>query len=80
MQVKYLDTALAQTMAWIWLAVLAAAGVAWLIYRHWRARHPIPPPAPELRYSQRLPQRLAKGQTVNKGKDPKRASNHKQRD
>lgn len=80
MQVKYLDTALAQTMAWIWLVVLAAAGVAWLIYRHWCARNPILPPEPELRYSQRLQQRLAKGQSVKKGKEPKRSSSHKRRD
>lgn len=81
MQVKYLDTALAQDMAWIWLGVLAAAGVVWLIYRHWRARHPIPRPEPELRYSQRLQQRLAKGQSVNKGLEPKRRStSHKRRD
>jgi len=81
MQVKYLDAALAQTLAWIWLAVLAAGGVAWLIHRYWRARHPIPRPEPVLSYSQRLQQRLAKSQVVNKRRDPKRPStSHRQRD
>lgn len=80
MQVKYLDTALAQTLAWIWLVVLAVGGVAWLIYRYWRVRHPIPRPEPVLRYSQRLQQRLTKNSVVNKRKDAKRlSSNHRQR-
>jgi hypothetical protein len=81
MRVKYLDAALAQTLAWIWLAVLVAGGVAWLIHRHWRARHPIPRPEPVLRYSQRLQQRLAKTQVVNKRKASKRpATSHQRRD
>lgn len=81
MQVKYLDSALAQTLTWIWLVVLAAGGVAWLIHRYWRARHPIPRPEPVLRYSQRLQQRLAKSQLVKKRKHPKRPStSHRQRD
>lgn len=81
MQVKYPDAALAQMLTWIWLALLAAGGVAWLIHRYWRARHPTPRPEPALRYSQRLQQRLAKSPVVKKRKDPKRPStSHRQRD
>jgi hypothetical protein len=62
MRRQLLDTSLAQTIAWIWLGFLVAGLVAWIIYRYWRQRHPPVPPPPELSYSQRLEQRLAKRQ------------------
>lgn len=63
-----LDTALAQTIAWLWLGSLVAGAVAWLAYRYWRKRHPPPVPEPERSYSQRLEQRLAKNQGAAKRK------------
>lgn len=65
---KYLDTALAQTIAWLWLGFLAAGVVAWFAYRYWRKRHPPAAPEPERSYSQRLEQRLAKNQGAAKRK------------
>jgi len=65
---KYLDTALAQTIAWIWLGFLVAGVVAWFAYRYWRKRHPPPVPEPERSYSQRLEQRLAKSPNTAKRK------------
>lgn len=65
---KYLDTALAQAIAWLWLGFLVAGVVAWFAYRHWRKRHPPPVPEPERSYSQRLEQRLAKNQGAAKRK------------
>lgn len=66
MRKKVLDTSLAQTMAWIWLGLLVAGLVAWIVYRYWRQRHPPAPPPPELSYSQRLQQRLGKRQGAAK--------------
>lgn len=63
---KYLDTALAQTIAWLWLGFLVAAVVVWFAYRYWRKRHPTAAPEPELSYSQRLEQRLAKNRDAAK--------------
>lgn len=60
MRKQLLDTSLAQTMAWIWLGFLVAGLVTWIVYRYWRQRHPPAPPPPELSYSKRLEQRLAK--------------------
>ncbi len=65
---KYLDTALAQTIAWLWLGFLVAGVVAWFAHRYWRKRHPPPVPEPERSYSQRLEQRLAKNQGAAKRK------------
>lgn len=62
MRRQLLDTSLAQTIAWIWLGFLVAGLAAWIVYRYWRQRHPPAPPPPELSYSQRLEQRLAKRQ------------------
>jgi LPXTG-motif cell wall-anchored protein len=62
------DTNLAQAIAWIWLGFLLAGLVAWLVYRYWRKRHPVVPPAPERSYSQRLEQRLTKSQGSAKRK------------
>lgn len=68
MRRQYVDTALAQTIAWIWLGFLVAGGVSWLAYRYWRKRNPHRPPMPERSYSQRLEQRLAKSQGAAKRK------------
>lgn len=65
---KYLDTDLAQTIAWLWLGILVAGVVAWLAYRYWRKRHPLPVPEPERSYSERLEQRLAKNRGAAKRK------------
>ena len=65
---KYLDTALAQTIAWLWLGFLVAGVVAWFAYRYWRKRHPRPVPERVRSYSQRLEQRLAKNQGAAKRK------------
>lgn len=59
---QQLHTDLAQTIALIWLGILLVGVVAWFVYRHWRRRHPIAPPAAEQSYSQRLGQRFSKGQ------------------
>lgn len=63
-----LDTALAQTIAWLWLGFLAAGVVAWFAYQYWRKRHPPAVPEPERSYSQRLEQRLAKNPSTAKRK------------
>ncbi|HNR82654.1 hypothetical protein [Ottowia sp.] len=68
MRKQLLDTSLAQTMAWIWLGFLVAGLVTWIVYRYWRQRHPPAPPPPELSYSQRLEQRLAKRRGAAKRK------------
>lgn len=68
MRPRLLDTALAQTIAWIWLGFLVAGVVAWFAYGYWRKRHPPPAPVPERSYSQRLEQRLAKSQGAAKRK------------
>lgn len=68
MQRKYLDAALAQTIAWIWLGFLIAGVAVWFAYRYWRRRHPSPVAAPERSYSQRLQQRLVKGHSAAKRK------------
>jgi hypothetical protein len=65
---KYIESSLAQTIAWMWLGFLVAGVVAWPAYRYWRQRHPLPAPAPERSYSQRLAQRLAKRQGAAKRK------------
>ena len=36
MRLKWLDTDLAQTIAWIWLGFLVAGLAAWLVYKYWR--------------------------------------------
>ncbi|MCC6889857.1 MAG: hypothetical protein IT536_15105 [Hyphomicrobiales bacterium] len=63
-----LDTALAQTIAWLWLGFLAAGVVAWFAYRYWRKRRPPPLREPKRSYSQRLEQRLAKSPNTAKRK------------
>lgn len=68
MRRQLLDTALAQTIAWLWLGFLVVGVVAWFAYRYWRGRHPAPVPAPERSYSQRLELRLAKSQGAAKRK------------
>jgi O-antigen/teichoic acid export membrane protein len=68
MRRQLVDTALAQTIALLWLGFLAAGVVAWIAYRVWRRWNPPPPPVPERRYSQRLTQRLARHQGAGKRK------------
>lgn len=68
MRRQLLDTALAQTIAWLWLGFLVIGVMAWFAYRYWRRRHPAPAPVPERSYSQRLEQRLAKSQGADKCK------------
>lgn len=65
---KHIDTALAQTITWVWLGFLVAGAVAWFAYRYWRKQNPPAPPQPERSYSQRLERRLAKGQGGGKRK------------
>ena len=64
MRRKWLDTELAQTIAWIWLGIVIAGLAAWLVYKYWRKRHPPASPVPERSYSQRLQTRLNKGQNA----------------
>lgn len=66
MRRQLLDPNLAQTIAWTWLGILVAGVVAWFAYRYWRSRHPPAAPAPERSYSQRLKERLTKGQVATK--------------
>lgn len=68
MRRQFLDTTLAQTIAWLWLGFLVAGVAAWFAYRYWRTRHPPPAPEPERSYSQRLEQRLAKSRGAAKRK------------
>ena len=70
---------LAQTIAWIWLVFVLSGLLAWLAYRFWRRRHPVPPPAPQLSYSQRLQQRVMKGRATSMGKRHKRHAASKRR-
>jgi type VI protein secretion system component VasK len=53
------DPALAQTIAWIWLAILVAGMLVVLLYRLWRRRNPRRPPEVVAGFGQRLQQRLA---------------------
>lgn len=68
MRPQLLNTALAQTVAWIWLGILAAGGVCWLVLRYWRRRHPLPHSLPEPSYSERLEQRLMRRRGAAKRK------------
>ena len=66
MRRQLVDTALAQTIALLWLGFLAAGVVAWIAYRVWRRWNPPPPPVPEPGYSQRLQQRIAQRRVAAK--------------
>lgn len=71
MRYKVPDTALAMTLAWIWLVIVVAAVVCYGLFRWWRKRHPLPVPKPEPPYAQRLQQRLNEHRAA--GKPPKRS-------
>ena len=58
MRYKWLETSLAQTMAWIWLVILVTAVVGYAVFRWWRKRHPLPVPKPAPSYAQQLQRRL----------------------
>lgn len=60
MRQELVDSGLAATIAWIWVGFLVAGAVGWCAYRWWRGRRPIPPPALQRSYSQRLEQRLTR--------------------
>lgn len=71
MRYKTLDTALAMTMAWMWLVIVVAAVVGYALFRWWRKRHPLPVAKPEPPYAQRLQHRLNEHRAA--GKPPKRS-------
>lgn len=71
MRYKVLDTALAMTMAWIWLVIVVTAVVGYGLFRWWRRRHPLPVQKPEPPYAQRLQHRLNEHRAA--GKPPKRS-------
>ena len=58
MRYKWLETSLAQTLAWIWLVILVTAVVGYAVFRWWRKRHPLPVPKPAPSYAQQLQRRL----------------------
>ena len=72
---KMPDTALALTMAWIWLVIVVAAVLGYGLFRWWRRGHPCPVPKPEPPYAQRLQRRLnehrAAGKPTKRSKPPK---------
>ena len=71
MRYKMLDTALAMTMAWMWLVIVVTAVIGYALFRWWRRRHPLPVPKPERPYAQRLQRRLNEHRDA--GKPPKRS-------
>lgn len=71
MRYKWLETSLAQTMAWIWLGILVTAIVGYAGFRWWRKWHPLQIPKPELPYAQQLQRRLNEHRGA--GKRPKRS-------
>ena len=62
------DAAIAQTMLWIWVAVVAVALVLFALWRRWRRPHPPPKPEQKPSYSQSLSKRLAAARQDVKGK------------
>lgn len=58
MRYKTLDTALAITIAWIWLVIVIAAVVGYGLFRWWRKRRALPNPKTEHPYAQRLQRRM----------------------
>ena len=71
MRYKWLETSLAQTMAWMWLVIVVTAIIGYALFRWWRRRHPLPVPKPEPPYSQQLQRRLNEHRDA--GKPPKRS-------
>lgn len=71
MHYKILDTALAMTMAWMWLVIVVAAVVGYGLFRWWRRRRPLAIPKREPPYAQRLQRRLNEHRAA--GKPPKRS-------
>jgi len=62
------DAAIAQTMLWIWVAVVVVALVLFALWRRWRRAHPPPKLEPKSTYSQSLSKRLAAARQYGKGK------------
>jgi hypothetical protein len=66
------DAAIAQTMLWIWVAVVVVALVHFALWRRWRRAYPPPKPEPKLAYSQSLSKRLSAARRAAKGKRQRR--------
>lgn len=62
------DAAIAQTMLWIWVAVVVVALVLFALWRRWRRAHPPPKLEPKSAYSQSLSKRLVSARQDGKGK------------
>ena len=62
------DAAIAQTMLWIWVAVVVVARVLFALWRRWRRAHPPPKPEQKPTYSKSLSKRLAAARQDGKGK------------
>ena len=66
MQRQIPDASIAQTMLWIWVAVVVISLLLFGLWRRWRRAHPPAKPEPKLAYSQLLSKRL--GSARQKGK------------
>jgi len=62
------DAAIAQTMLWIWVAVVVVALVLFALWRRWRRAHPPPKLEPKSTYSQSLSKRLVSARQDSKAK------------
>ncbi len=62
------DAAIAQTMLWIWVAVVVVALVLFALWRRWRRAHPPPKLEPKSTYSQSLSKRLVSARQDGKAK------------
>jgi hypothetical protein len=62
------DAAIAQSMLWIWVAIVVVALVLFALWRRWRRAHPLPKPEQTPTYSQSLSKRLAAARQDDKGK------------
>lgn len=56
-----LAASVGQTIFWIWLVIVVAAGLGYFLWLRWRRAHPVhkPKPPPKRSYSQNLQQRVA---------------------
>lgn len=59
MQRQIPDASIAQTMLWIWVAIVVVSLVLFVLWRRWREKHPRPKPEQKLAYSQTLSKRMA---------------------